>query len=662
MRRILLIALLLSSFYLYSQEPVIKIDIGNGNYKTYNLSDIQNISLTNFNNNASLWIYYQKTKTISLSISSIDSIKFESEESNISNLVFYYAGTTPKSFKLSEIDYLKVTERLLGKFDTVKIGTQVWMTKNLDIDHYWNGEPIPQVTDSTQWVNLKTGAWCNYNNDKVNGEIYGKLYNWYAVNDSQRLAPLGWHIPTTSDWTQLFNFLGDSASGKLKEKGTSHWKSPNKDADNSSGFTAVGGGYRDNKFYALKDACHFWTSLSWGETPDAEIFRLFANYKGTIHENVRKFNGLSVRCIKDSPPNIYNVKPIYSKIGDEITIVGNWYGANQDSNTVTINGINALDYTYWSDNIIKFKVPAGATTGNLSVNVYGVKSNDFNFTIVPDSSYLTINNVNPTSVYVGNFITIKGTGFGINQDTNHVLFNNTKAIYYLRWSDTQIEVKVPAGSSSGKLSLIINGSKSQEFDYTIIGEFETVTIGNQVWTKNNLEVDHYQNGDSIPEVRDSTQWKNLKTGAWCYYSNNLGLPQKFNLGKLYNWYAVKDPRGLAPKGYHIPSEQEWKTLTDFLGGESVAGSKMKAAGNTIWDFPNKDATNSSGFSGLPGGCMGQGAFSYSFNGIFGIGFWWSSTEKDDANAFYRDLDGMWPECYSDTRTKDYGYSVRCVKD
>ncbi len=127
----------------------------------------------------------------------------------------------------------------------VTIGSQVWMLKNLDVDHYRNGDPIPQATDPTAWKALTTGAWCWYNNDPAMGVIYGKLYNWHAVNDPRGLAPAGWHVAADSEWTSLTAFLVETgAGGRLKEAGTAHWLDPNVEASNSSGFTALPGGWR----------------------------------------------------------------------------------------------------------------------------------------------------------------------------------------------------------------------------------------------------------------------------------------------------------------------------------------------------------------------------------------------------------------------------------
>ena len=132
--------------------------------------------------------------------------------------------------------------------------------------------------------------------------------------------------------------------------------------------------------------------------------------------------------------------------------------------------------------------------------------------------------------------------------------------------------------------------------------YQTVTICNQTWTKSNLNVSKYRNGDFIPQVTDPTAWANLTTGAWCYYNDDPANGAVY--GKLYNWHAVNDPRGLAPQGWHIPSDIELTTLTNCLGGESIAGGQMKESGFAHWLSPNTDATNSSGFTGLPGGSRG----------------------------------------------------------
>ncbi len=196
-------------------------------------------------------------------------------------------------------------------------------------------------------------------------------------------------------------------------------------------------------------------------------------------------------------------------------------------------------------------------------------------------------------------------------------------------------------------------------DTTIITDidgnaYSTVKICNQTWTAKNLNVSHYRNGDIIPQVTDPAIWPTITTGAWCWYDNdstNYGA----NYGKLYNWYAVNDPRGLAPEGWHVPSDGEWTILTNCLGGSSVAGGKMKETGTNFWASPNTGATNSSGFSALPAGLR---HYPGSFEAVGTKVYFWSS-----ANYIYRGLDyDLNSVTYRNDGNYNYGFSVRCIKD
>jgi uncharacterized protein (TIGR02145 family) len=184
----------------------------------------------------------------------------------------------------------------------------------------------------------------------------------------------------------------------------------------------------------------------------------------------------------------------------------------------------------------------------------------------------------------------------------------------------------------------------------------TIVIGTQQWMNKNLDVAFYKNGDPIPQVTDGATWAALTTGAWCYYNNDSTLGNTY--GKLYNWYAVNDTRGLAPQGWHIPSDAEWTTLSTSLGGEAVAGGKMKEAGTLNWASPNTGGNNNSGFAALPGGFRQNAQF-----GLVGSwGSWWSFTPVDDTNVWGRFIlnnDGFLGRGLT---AKTYGYYVRCVKD
>jgi len=185
----------------------------------------------------------------------------------------------------------------------------------------------------------------------------------------------------------------------------------------------------------------------------------------------------------------------------------------------------------------------------------------------------------------------------------------------------------------------------------------TMVIGTQQWMSKNLDVAFYRNGDPIPQVTDPTTWLVLTTGAWCYYNNDPILGNKY--GKLYNWYAINDPRGLAPQGWHIPSDAEWTTLATSLGGSTVAGGKMKEPGTLNWTTPNTGADNSSGFGGLPGGARLPDGY---FDIVSTNGLWWSSSETSPSIAWYRYLANEDGVLSSYTNDKRFGFSVRCLRD
>jgi uncharacterized protein (TIGR02145 family) len=186
----------------------------------------------------------------------------------------------------------------------------------------------------------------------------------------------------------------------------------------------------------------------------------------------------------------------------------------------------------------------------------------------------------------------------------------------------------------------------------------TIAIGSQRWCTTNLNVSSYRNGDAIPQVEDGKAWASLTTGAWCYYKNKT--ENGITYGKLYNWYAVNDPRGLAPEGYHIPSDSEWTTLSTFLGGESFAGGKMKEKGTTHWSKPNKGASNESGFLGLPGGARNPDG---SFGTIGEAGFWMCSGYDTISGLMQvRLLNAKGGNVFGSKFLKTFGTSVRCLKD
>ena len=184
-----------------------------------------------------------------------------------------------------------------------------------------------------------------------------------------------------------------------------------------------------------------------------------------------------------------------------------------------------------------------------------------------------------------------------------------------------------------------------------------VRICYQQWIYKNLDVRTYGNGDTIPLVTDPVAWANLTTGAMCWYNNDSATFGAI-YGRLYNWYAVNDPRGLSPSGWHIPSNEEWSNLGECLGGDSIAGGKMKAV-SALWIVPNSGATNRTGFTGLPGGSRNENGL---FSNLGNNGYWWSSTGFSGSNGWYCSLFNAATNLIRVDKLKTYGFSVRFVKN
>ncbi|MCX7745212.1 MAG: fibrobacter succinogenes major paralogous domain-containing protein [Flavobacteriales bacterium] len=185
-------------------------------------------------------------------------------------------------------------------YPVVRIGNQIWITRNLEVSKFLNGDPIPEARTDEEWKRMgeeRKPAWCYYNNDTAMGRLYGKLYNWYAVNDPRGLVPSGWRIPSMADWEKLIKQLGGLDIAGLKLKSDSGWHS-NGIGDNSSGFNALPGGYRSGEgiFYDFKRNGYWWaTTVS--VTFDAWGFRLFYDQSSPVIGYSSKMNGYSVRCL-----------------------------------------------------------------------------------------------------------------------------------------------------------------------------------------------------------------------------------------------------------------------------------------------------------------------------------------------------------------------------
>jgi uncharacterized protein (TIGR02145 family) len=491
------------------------------------------------------------------------------------------------------------------------------------VSKYRNGDYIPNITSYTQWSQASTsntGAWCNYNNDASNGTTYGKLYSWYAVNDSRGLCPTGWHVPTDSEWNVMVRYLdpnADTASVTWQNtnagtslKSTTGWDY-NGNGTNSSGFTGLSGGFRDHvgTFGDLANVGGWWSSSHAGSG--------YAWYRWLLSTSVDVWRypyhssgwGFSIRCVKDNSNTGGSPLPIITTVS--VTTV--------TSNSAIIGGNVTQDggSPVTSRGVAYGLSTSPTTSGTITTDGSGVG------TFVSTLTGLTASTTYYVRAYATNGV---GTAYG-----NEISFSTNTSNGF---------------SSCGGVTDVDGNS------------YQTVQIGTQCWTQSNLTVSKYRNGDNIPNITDNTQWSQTNTsntGAWCNYNNDANNGTTY--GKLYNWYAVTDSRVLCPTGWHVPTDAEWSNLENHLGGSTVAGGAMKST--TGWTAPNTGATNSSGFTGLPGGYRGDGG------DFFYLGTssdWWSSSVSSYGTPFYMLLYYNAAGIFWYSTAPKVGFSIRCVRD
>lgn len=250
---------------------------------------------------------------------------------------------------------------------------------------------------------------------------------------------------------------------------------------------------------------------------------------------------------------------------------------------------------------------------------------------------------------INDFKTTDGAGYG--KFTSSMTFPETSTTYYLRAYATNSSGTAYGNEVSVKTQII----EVTDIDGNL---YHTITIGSQIWMVENLKTTRYRNGMFIPRVTNDAVWGDLLYGAYTDIRNDPSYSSTY--GRLYNWWAVTDGGGLAPAGWHVPTEDEWLTLIYFLGGYTIAGGKLKEAGTAHWLSPNTDATNETGFTALPA-CCAMG-WDFRFEEYQYTGYYWTSTSTSEGAAFYHSFSAYSSEIVIDTYLKQNGYSVRCVKD
>jgi uncharacterized protein (TIGR02145 family) len=438
----------------------------------------------------------------------------------------------------------------------VGIGSQCWFKENLRSDTYRNGDPIPGALSDAEWTSTTAGAQAVYgegtsavmhgSGDEVaNFLTYGRLYNWYAVNDARGLCPTGWHVPSDGEWTELEGALGGAtvAGAALK---SSSVDSPPWDGTNMSGFSGIPGGYRkseDGSFEHYGLIGDFWSRTPSGTNAWYRFLHVGVDATGR-NDFHHAGNGFSVRCIRDE-------------------------------GTVCLDPDN--------DSVCAENEVSGCTDNNAT-------------------------NFNPAAT---------------EDDGSCVL---------------------PGPAQCG-------GASTVTFDghtYALVG------IGSQCWFKENLRSDNYRNGDPIPGGLSDAEWTSTTSGAQAVYDEDPANLAAY--GRLFNWYAVNDARGLCPMGWHVPTDGEWTELENVLGGSSVAGTALKSSAA---DIPPWDGSNSSAYAALPGGNRQD------YNGQFDssyVGFWWSATLDINGGAWNRTLYSNISSMGRVSPRENHGFSVRCLKD
>jgi uncharacterized protein (TIGR02145 family) len=523
-----------------------------------------------------------------------------------------------------------------NNYRTVRIGAQTWMAENLKTTIYRNGDPISQVANKSSWEALDNGAYCYFNNDASKDCPYGKLYNWYAVSDSRNICPNGWHVPTESDWVVLENYLGGfgAAGGKMRSTGTQYWLTANAGATNESGFSGLPGGYRSSgvtDFYNFGNNAIWWSSTSFG----AE----FARYRGTLNTGNGqlffgagvKINGYSVRCIKDAESS--DAGTLTAIDCNSASNTGDIYASTE----ITAGVTSTLSYTGGNEGIYEGQsISSTGVTGLTAILIAGTFTNgsgtlSFEITGTPGSSGTASFEIN-----IGGQTCTLTRSVGI---PDPLASHNCGSTYVHN-------VTLPYGSMTDQQG----------------NQYRTIRIGAQNWMAENLKTTIYRNGDPVPMVETKAAWQELTTGAYSYYENNSSNNCPY--GKLYNWYAATDSRNICPLDWHVPTEEEWIILENYLGGFALAGGKMRSTGTSYWSLFNGGATNESGFSGLPGGYRAIDLLSVNdFLQLKGQGVWWASTPEGTEYARYRGMSGGGEtSLFSGATLRGSGYSIRCVQD
>jgi len=523
-----------------------------------------------------------------------------------------------------DLIYGSVTDIDGNNYATIRIGYQTWMAENLKVTRYNDGTSIPNETDDNTWSASTTGRWCYYDNDPAYNSIYGKLYNWYAVN-TEKLCPAGWHIPVSAEWIQLENYLGGKAVAGGKMKATGLWTAPNVGATNESGFSGLPGGYRapggtfDN---SIGRESRWWTNTITNWNPYMKY--LYYSNNSTQEGLLSMSAGSYCRCVKDCP------LPADVNAGTDQIIVG----TNADlSATIPSDGTGRWSIVSGTGGSFSDESDAASTFTGLVETTYVLRwtvSNDcgnvsddvaVSFCALPAANagadQIFVFSTNTTlaatapSVGVGSWSVLKGDGgsFSDRSSPTTNFSGYAGACYVLRWTVISL-----CDTIYDEVTVCFKPYLNANLSYDTIMDIDrniyaTIRIGSQIWMAENLRTTRYKNGDPVPHVDyNSTEHRNL-------------------FGKLYeivSFYTEK----LCPAGWHTSTEEEWQQLINYSGPNAPGNLKSVM----FWNSPNLGATNNSGFSALPGGYYSTEVGSFFNIGTSGA---WAVVDYDVLGSGYQ---------------------------
>jgi uncharacterized protein (TIGR02145 family) len=494
-----------------------------------------------------------------------------------------------------------------GEFDE-----QEWTGYNLRVSHFLNGDVIPQAMTNEEWAQATSSrqpAWCYFENDSTNFYEKGKLYNYYALIDPRGIIPEGYRIPSTKDYEKLAVFCGGVNVAANSLKCPYSWGEENEDDEfgTNAYFGLIPLGFRDQRgFLAGDDIAAFWTSNKTSSV-DKAAFVSFSKGKKEMSLGIESNmgTGLAVKMIKneyrdDQSPEDYSMtmgqlelirdKLILKEFGllkkyEEVDpflrkqLTKELELPIDYANDIDADNINSLFKRFFeNDEVMKNGIylsyfmnyeygscVQGDGYGGVMEDKIGFVNNVQNYVLYEDGSYYKgeLKDASPSGT--GLFVILEDNMFGEagryeGQFEDGYLSNGKITFKNKNVYVGQCEGNVPNGT--GKMTLASGKILDGDFkDGEYIKPFacKQVKIGDKVWMAENLNVDHFRNGDEIPEARTIAEWRS-GSPAWCYYNNDPANATKY--GKLYNAAALNDPRGLAPEGWHVPSHIEFNQLVD----------------------------------------------------------------------------------------------------